>query len=315
MIIVVASFPHTLSRVVCSFIPLHLGFSRSNSSLGFISTSPLNRISGLIFLSLQSSSPPRYIRATGRTTSLASLARQDLHDKMTHFTMLSYSILVLMALLWPISCHPQVNAESSSPTVTSAFTHSSTLTGAPICNSGGGDYRMDPPTAMRLADIFCEELVKPENFPVEGTIILHSSSPPNIPPSDIFIRNVSLISFTGAGFYSTHYPTDLSPEPGSPNYTRLNYLGSLQLAVWTGESHGKPTVSSMCMARRNSASGTIAQELYEALLIGVWFHYPPSLISTSTSIHPCFILSESPAQCSDFPILWHNYQVLTMFLS
>ncbi|KAJ9502728.1 hypothetical protein H2202_001850 [Exophiala xenobiotica] len=56
---------------------------------------------------------------------------------------------------------------------------------------------MDPPTAIRLGDLFCEALSKPENFPPQGR------------------GNLS----------QYHYPTELTEIPGSPNYTAMELSG------------------------------------------------------------------------------------------
>ncbi|EXJ87381.1 hypothetical protein A1O3_04340 [Capronia epimyces CBS 606.96] len=115
---------------------------------------------------------------------------------MTLLMTFAHLIIVLTALIRPSSAHPQVNRDITSGSVTSTYLPTKTFTGAPICNTGGGDWRIDPPTAMRLAQVFCDELVKPQNYPVEG-----------------------------ASFFSAHYPSELSPQPGSPNYTEIELSG------------------------------------------------------------------------------------------
>ncbi|EXJ83405.1 hypothetical protein A1O1_07028 [Capronia coronata CBS 617.96] len=109
---------------------------------------------------------------------------------------LSSLVFILAVLILPISCRPQVNQETISPSITTTYTHTKTYTGSPICNTSGSDWHMDPPTAMRLADLFCEDLAKPENYPVEG-----------------------------AEFSSVHLPTELTQEMGSANYTEIELSG------------------------------------------------------------------------------------------
>ncbi|OQU99303.1 hypothetical protein CLAIMM_04951 [Cladophialophora immunda] len=37
-----------------------------------------------------------------------------------------------------------------------------------VCATGGGDWYIDPPTATRLADLFCDQAYKPGNLPAQG---------------------------------------------------------------------------------------------------------------------------------------------------
>lgn len=76
--------------------------------------------------------------------------------------------LIFMALLLKFhACHAQLTTESASPTITATWT--GTYTDFAVCATGGGDWLMDPPTAVRLGDLFCEALSKPENYPAQGS--------------------------------------------------------------------------------------------------------------------------------------------------
>ncbi|KAK5257661.1 hypothetical protein LTR96_005855 [Exophiala xenobiotica] len=103
--------------------------------------------------------------------------------------------LFFMVLLFRFhGCHAQLANESASPTITATWT--GTYTDSVVCATAPADSLMDPPTAIRLGDLFCEALSKPENFPPQG-------------------GNLS----------QYHYPTELTEIPGSPNYTAMELSG------------------------------------------------------------------------------------------
>ncbi|KAJ4524306.1 hypothetical protein HRR83_002425 [Exophiala dermatitidis] len=115
---------------------------------------------------------------------------------MASVTNLLFVIFLHASLFLPSTCDPQPIAVATTHSIISTWTTSSTWTGSPVCATGGSDFEMDPPTATRLAELFCEDLAKPGNFPAQN-----------------------------ASFDSTHYPTDLSIEPYSPNYTEIELSG------------------------------------------------------------------------------------------
>ncbi|KIW55097.1 hypothetical protein PV05_07405 [Exophiala xenobiotica] len=105
-----------------------------------------------------------------------------------------FKLVFVVLLLRFHTCHAQITTVSASPTITATWT--GTYTDFAVCATGGGDWLMDPPTAVRLGDLFCEALSKPENYPPQG-------------------GNLS----------QYHYPTELTEIPGSPNYTAMELSG------------------------------------------------------------------------------------------
>ncbi|KIX08013.1 uncharacterized protein Z518_02668 [Rhinocladiella mackenziei CBS 650.93] len=112
-------------------------------------------------------------------------------------------VLTIMTTTHPIQA--QVTIDPTSPTSTAIPT--TTTTGDAVCGTSASDWRMSPPTAMLLASIFCNDLYQPGNFPARGKI-----------------------------FNSTHYPTELSPSAGSPNYTAME-LSGLIVSMWLSRAN------------------------------------------------------------------------------
>ncbi|OAL22061.1 hypothetical protein AYO20_11255 [Fonsecaea nubica] len=68
----------------------------------------------------------------------------------------------------PVSQEPPSSPTNPPDTPPTPFTTTEVYTPFALCATGGGDWYIDPPTATRLADLFCDEVHKPGNLPAQG---------------------------------------------------------------------------------------------------------------------------------------------------
>jgi hypothetical protein len=71
----------------------------------------------------------------------------------------------------PPSHTPFTDFESAYATSTTTDTY----TPWAICATEGAPWMIDPPTATRLVELFCDDLYQPANFPVQGRLYTISS--------------------------------------------------------------------------------------------------------------------------------------------